>query len=182
LLRLSGTVKKMSFIMAGAAVLMIIGGAAYHRSIEAALPFALGVVLTTAFNVVRIVWLEVAINKAVAMDEKSGANYIRVQYLLRFTALGLVLLVAVYVPFLDIFGAIFGIFTFHIAAFALGRITKEDELLAGGAADGGTGEEATGSGEAASDGGAASSEAASDGGAASSDAASEREATDISEG
>jgi hypothetical protein len=83
--------------------------------------------LTTLLNIVRTAWLEIAINKALTMDETRGANYMRVQYLLRFISLGLVLLLAVYVPFLDIFGAIFGVFTFHIAAFAMLLITKGDD-------------------------------------------------------
>jgi len=101
------------------ALVMIAAGAVFFRSAEA-LPFALGVFLTTALNVLKAVWLEHTVNRVVEMEEgKAGSNLVRFQYLLRFILTGLVMVAAVYLPFIHLWGAVAGIFTFHIAAHLL---------------------------------------------------------------
>jgi len=117
----------------GISVLVLIAaGVAIYRSLEA-LYFALGVVLTSALNVLKVFMLERTVKKAVDMEEAvAGKNYVRLQYLLRYFLTGIVLLaaglVSVYVkpPFINIWGAVAGVFTLQVAVIAV-RSMKLDE-------------------------------------------------------
>jgi predicted outer membrane lipoprotein len=101
------------------ALVMIAAGAIFFRSTEA-FPFALGVFLTTALNVLKAVWLEHTVNRVAEMEEgQAGSNLVRLQYLLRFLLTGLVMVAAVYLPFIHLWGAVAGIFTFPISAHLL---------------------------------------------------------------
>lgn len=106
---------KIIIIMAAVALVMIVGGAIFHRSIVA-LEFAIGVILTTALNAVKLFMMERTSERIMDIeDEKSGKNFASIQYLLRFILTGAVLVAAAFVPFIDIMGAIFGIFTMPVA-------------------------------------------------------------------
>jgi len=129
-MRISGTVRKMIIVMLITATIMIIAGAVasafYHALII--IPFALGVLLTTFHNVAKVIWLERAVDKAVAVEDQTVAgNYIRVQYLLRLLFTALILVIAILLPFVDFLGAAVGIFTFHTAKWSLGFIVKNDD-------------------------------------------------------
>jgi hypothetical protein len=82
--------------------------------------FALGVLLTTAVNIAKVALLDRAVRRALKMEEQAGANYVRVQYLLRFLLTALVLVIAAVVPFIDLWGAAAGIFTLQVAGYTLG--------------------------------------------------------------
>jgi len=129
---LSLPVRKMIFVIGVSATVFILGGTAFYRSLEA-LYFAIGVLLTSALNVFKVVLLERTVKKVVDMEQPdAGKNYVRLQYLLRYFLTGLVLLaaglVSVYVkpPFINIWGAVAGLFTLQIAVIAV-RSMKLDE-------------------------------------------------------
>ena len=115
-----------------AAVAMAVGAAIY-RSIES-LYFIIGVVLTSSLNVGKIYMLDRSVRKTLEMDSpSSGKIYVRLQYLLRYFLTGAVLLgaglVTVYVepPFINIWGAIAGVFTLQIAVIIVRHMKIEEE-------------------------------------------------------
>ena len=124
--------KKMILVIGISALVIIAGGAAIYRSIEA-IYFALGTILTSALNVLKVIMLERTVKKVVNIEEpETGKNYVRLQYLLRYFLTGIVLLavglVTAYVepPFINIWGAIAGIFTLQISVIIV-RSMKLDE-------------------------------------------------------
>ena len=112
-------------------LVMSIGGiiGSFYISTLHALPFILGVILTTCLNIVKVIWLERAVNATVNLeDQKAAARQIRLHYVLRLLLTLLVLLAAVFIPFIDLWGAVVGLFTFHPAKYALGVFIKTDDL------------------------------------------------------
>ena len=128
---ISVTVKKMIGVMLGVALIMIIGGVLFFRSTAAA-PFAVGVLLTTGLNIVKVIWLERSVRAIANMDDpKTVKRAYYVQYFMRYGLTIVVLLLAALTPpqFIDLIGALFGIFTLKIAVHALRFLIKEDGLL-----------------------------------------------------
>ena len=124
--RLSWPAKRMIWAIAVSSLVFIAGGALYYRSFSA-LPFALGVILAAALNVVKVVLLERTAQKAIEFDEgPAGKNYVRFQFLLRYLLTGLILIIAALAPFIDLWGAIAGVFTLQIAAVSI-RFTKSPQ-------------------------------------------------------
>jgi len=126
---ISVTVRKMIMVMLVAGMVMAIGGAVLSVFYPVINPFTFsaGVLLTTVLNIVKVVWLERAVEKAVGMEDQTAAgNFIRLQYLLRMLLTGLTLFAAVVIPFVELWGAVVGLFTFHAAKYSLGFIIKED--------------------------------------------------------
>jgi len=74
-----------------AAVIIIAAGTVYYRSL-AALPFALGVIITSCLNILKVRMLEKTVYKVVGMDDQeAGKNVVRFRYLLRYFLTGIVL-------------------------------------------------------------------------------------------
>jgi hypothetical protein len=116
------------------ALVIVAGGIAFYRSLEA-LYFALGVILTSSLNVFKVILLERTVKKVADMEEPDvGKNYVRFQYLLRYFLTGMVLLaaglVSVYVkpPFINIWGAVAGIFTLQIAVIIVRSMKLEEDV------------------------------------------------------
>ena len=115
---ISAAARKMIIAIGISSLIIIIIGAVFYS--EQILPFTLGVILMAGLNVFKVLSLERAVNKAVDMTkEKSAGNYIRVQFLLRYILTAAVLVIAAFVPFIDILGAAAGVFTYQIAVFCL---------------------------------------------------------------
>jgi len=131
-MKVSKTTKNIMLMVCVVALVIIAGGAVFFQSIEA-LYFAIGVVLTSSLNVLKIYMLERTVNKTLDMDNpESGKNFVRLNYLVRYFLTGAVLLGAglvwVYVdpPFINIWGAVIGVFTLQIAVIVV-RHRKLDE-------------------------------------------------------
>jgi len=127
---LSILAKKMILIIGIAAAVFIAAGALYFRAYPA-VPFAVGVLLTSGVNALKIIMLEKAVNKAVDMDDASaGKNYIKGQFFLRYLLMGVVLFFAAVAPdsVVSIWGAAAGIFTFQISAIFV-KVLKLDASL-----------------------------------------------------
>ncbi|MCL2034391.1 MAG: hypothetical protein FWG94_06620 [Oscillospiraceae bacterium] len=127
-MKISVTAKRMIIAIIITSFVFIAAGGVYYRS-YAVFPFAAGVVLMAALNVLKVAMLERAVNNAADMIEKKDAgNYLRVQYMLRLLLTGVVLFIAATdkVPFVSLWGAIAGIFTFQIAAFSLKFYPADD--------------------------------------------------------
>jgi len=90
-------VKPMMKMVVVAAIIMIVLGILYYMLSArpfVALPFALGVLITSALNIIRINMLEKTVRKVINMkmgDQEAGRNTVRLQYLFRFFLTGAVL-------------------------------------------------------------------------------------------
>jgi hypothetical protein len=123
--------KRMSVIIGIAALVVIVGGFIYYRS-PSALIFALGVLVTAAANVFKIIWLKKSVLAATYMDAAFAPNYIRGQGMLRMLFTLAVLVGAGFLsqveflglPFL--FGAVFGLLTMPAAAYSMAFFIKKD--------------------------------------------------------
>ena len=131
-MKLSPLGKRMVMMIGAAALVMILGGIVFFRSIEA-LYFAFGVILTSALNVLKVFMLERTVGKTLEMDKESrGETYLRLQGVFRFFLTAVVLLgvglVQIYAhpPFINVFGVIFGLFTLQISVFACRKMNFED--------------------------------------------------------
>lgn len=121
-MKLSPPSKRMILVICISASIFIVGGIAFCLTFDIlpsneALPFALGVLLTSSVNVLKIVMLERTVQKAIGMDNvNAGKNYVRLQYLLRYLITGIALVAAALTPFISIWGAVAGILTMQVAA------------------------------------------------------------------
>jgi len=111
----------------------MIVGIFIFRSIEA-LYFAAGVALTSSLNVGKLYLLERTVKKTLEMEDPNfGKNYVRLQYLMRYFLTGAVLLgaamITLYVdpPFINLWGALAGVFTMQIAVIIARHSKLEDE-------------------------------------------------------
>jgi len=122
----------IQMVCASAAV-MILVGAAIYRSIDA-LYFAIGVILMSSLNVFKIWLLEKSVRKTLDMDDPdAGKNYVKLQYLARYFLTAAVLfgagLITMYVepPFINVWGALAGVFTLQIAVIISRHMKIDDE-------------------------------------------------------
>ena len=123
---LSDLSKKILFILGALLLLLILASIAYYRSL-AFLPFAAGALLGVALNALKVIMLDRAVKKAIAMEKKSAGNYIGVQNIVRLLLTGLVLVLSAVLPFLNLWGAAAGVFTLQIALFLMKRSLRLEE-------------------------------------------------------
>lgn len=115
---LSEVTQKMIFVIAALAGLICLGGLVFFRSIEA-FYFANGVVLGAALNVLKVIMLEGMVRKLGASAESYRVHKVYLQIALRFILTAGVLLIGVFVPFVNLVGVVAGIFTLPISGFAM---------------------------------------------------------------
>ena len=114
-MKLSVPSKRMILFIGVSALVMIAGGALFYRSLKG-IDFALGVILSSLLNVFKVFLLERTVKKTLDIENPaSGKAYIQLQYILRFILSAAVLVAAALIPFIDVMGAVFGIFTLQIA-------------------------------------------------------------------
>ena len=88
-LKASKLMKKMVLV---AALIIVVIGIVFYRSF-AVIPFILGVIIMSGFNIFKIRLLERTTLKVLDMDnQESGKNTVRFQYLLRYFLTGVILL------------------------------------------------------------------------------------------
>ena len=129
---ISPAVKKMIIIMLGTALLMIIAGviASFYIEVLQAVPFVLGVFISTSLNIIKVIWLERAVIAAVKLDDKkSASNLVRLHYVLRLLFTALVLIGGAFLPFIDLWGLLIGLFTYHPAKYALGVFINNGDVI-----------------------------------------------------
>lgn len=115
------------------ALVFIVGGAIYYRSIHA-LYFALGVAITSGLNVAKMYLVERTANKTLEIESQdTGKNYVKLQFLFRYVITIVVLLgiglVNLFVapPFISIWGAVAGLFTLQIAVIIVRHKSQSDD-------------------------------------------------------
>ena len=80
----------MKMVLISALIIIIIG-AVFYRSL-AAIPFSLGVMVTSLLNILKLRMLERTVQKVMnTEDSEMGKNIVRLQYLLRYFLTGIVL-------------------------------------------------------------------------------------------
>ena len=109
--------KRMLALIAGQALVIILISAIYFRSLEF-LPFAYGVLISCALNYFRIYMIERTVQKTVTM-QSGGVAFGWGQYMIRFLMTGVVLILVAMSPYISLWGAIAGIFTFQLSAYML---------------------------------------------------------------
>ena len=129
-MKISRTVWKMNLVMLVTGLVIIIGGiiASFSFPLLQIVPFSLGVMLTTIFNCFKAIWIEYTVNRVLSMNNESASSaFIRGQHFLRFLSTGVVLTAAVFLPFIDVLGAVLGIFTFNVGKYSLAFIVNTED-------------------------------------------------------
>ena len=134
---LSKLSKKMIQMTGLAALVFMLAGAVFYRSL-AAVPFALGVFFPAALNVFKIILLDRTVKKVIEMDDPNrGKNYVRMQYLLRYFLTGVLLLVIGLIhtrtdpPVISVWGAVAGIFTMQLSVIICRSMKYETDEVTG---------------------------------------------------
>lgn len=123
-MKLSSIAKKTIITILIMMLILMAGGVLFYRSLSS-LPFIFGVILGSIASILKVVMLEVAVDKALAMDDtKAAGNFLQFQHLLRLLLTGVVLMLAVFVPFISLWGATASILTFQLSLFFLKLSTK----------------------------------------------------------
>ena len=124
-MKLADVTKKMIWVMGLLLLITIAAGALFFRSPEA-LPFALGAVLGALSSVFKVISLDRMLARAQAEAQKGDwepKKSTQIQPFLRFLLTGAVLALGFFVPFINPWGVIAGIFFLPIAAFSM-KFTK----------------------------------------------------------
>ena len=116
-MNLSKDARRMLALIAGLTLVIIVCSAVFYRSSEF-LPFAYGALLTCALNCVKVLLIERTVQKTVTM-QSGGLAFGWGQYMLRFLLTGAVLVLAALSPYISLWGAVAGIFTFQVSAYML---------------------------------------------------------------
>ena len=124
-MNLQATSKRMILVICVSALIFILAGAVFYRSM-AALPFALGVLLTSALNCVKAVMIERAVIKSAGMGG-NAKNFVGLQYGLRLLLTLAVLAVCVVSPHINVWGAAIGLLTLQISAISLKFFGTQDQ-------------------------------------------------------
>ena len=125
---------KMIQVILALSVFIAVGGALFFRSVEA-VPFAAGVALAAAVNVVKVILLKKSVESSLAKDPVSAKFHLQYTYFLRLILTAAVLVVAALVPqnIVNLFGTIFGIFTLNFASYSMRyffRHELNDDIMA----------------------------------------------------
>ena len=128
----------MILVIVVLSVLIAVGGALYFGTFEGAAPFAAGVAMMMALNITKVLLLKNAVANSLTKDAFSGKAHLQYTYFLRLVLTAAVLVAAALIPdnFVNLFGAVFGIFTLHIASYSMRyffRHALEDEIIAASA-------------------------------------------------
>ncbi|MGI6169445.1 MAG: ATP synthase subunit I [Christensenellales bacterium] len=118
MMKLSDHAKKMIRTICILLFILVVAGVVYYRS-WSCLPFVFGALLGAAVSILKVLLLERAVDKALAMEEKAAGNYVRLQHLLRLLLTAVVLVLAALVPAISLWGAAAGVFTFQISVYIL---------------------------------------------------------------
>jgi len=126
---MSKMAKKMIAVICGSvAVFIAIAAGVYGvMGLAGFLPFALGLLLGGGLNVLKVALLDRSIAKAETAGEHAVVRQFQIQYLIRFFLTALAFLIAVFVPFIDLWGVGAAILTMPIAAYSMKIFAKNDE-------------------------------------------------------
>ena len=121
-MKLSDIAKRMIWIIGISFIVLVAGGIIYYRSTKC-LPFILGAFLGTSLNVFKIIMIERTVKKATGMEKEQVKNYVTIQHFLRFLLTGVILFLSAILQFINLWGAVAGVLSFHVAAFSMKHFT-----------------------------------------------------------
>lgn len=111
--------QRMILVIVGLSAIIVLGGVVFYSGsgFSAVFPFAVGVVMAMAVNVIKVLWLKKTVESAVDMEAGAARFHLQKQYFVRLVLTAGVFLVAVYAPdhIVNFMGTVFGIFTLPIA-------------------------------------------------------------------
>ena len=124
--------KRMIAVIMITALLMMIAGIVLSFYFEAITPisFALGVAAAASLNTLKVLWLKKTVETAVSLNSELAGSYVRIQHSMRFLFTGVVLVAIVFIPFIDIVGALCGIMTMPVAAHTMQFFHRRDTIKA----------------------------------------------------
>ena len=117
-MKLSEIPKKMVWAICVLCIFFVLAGIIYYRSMSC-LPFVLGVILGSAASVLKVLLLARTVERAMEMEQKTAGKYVGLQHLLRLLFTGVVRAAAAIVPWISLWGAVLGIFSFQISVYIL---------------------------------------------------------------
>ena len=120
--------KRMIIVIIAAALLIMAAGIIFASTSDSISPlaFCIGVAFSASWNVLKTLWLKKTVEVAVHMETEAASAYIRGQYFLRFFVTGVIIALAHFIPFIDLWGAICGILTMPVAAHSLQFFIRHD--------------------------------------------------------
>jgi len=137
--KMSWASRRMIAVMLILSVIIIICGAVVYNTLDIqplgrvsggsftaqrmdAVAFAYGVIFLLIINIIKIILSENAANEVIKMSaegSKSVSGYIQMQAMSRFALTVGALLAAAFIPFIDVFGAVFGALVWQIAVYSV---------------------------------------------------------------
>lgn len=102
-------------------VILIIIGLIFHPD---QLAWTKGVVFGTVFTALKLALIKKTIEKAIDMSKSKATKHTMGQYTIRYGLTGVVLLVAILEPSIELWGVFAGLFTMKIAIYALLMLGK----------------------------------------------------------
>ncbi len=110
--------KRMAISILILALVFIAGSVIYYRSLKF-LPFLYGILIGSAFSILKVFLLEYAVDQALKMDKKQAGNFVSFQYFIRLALTGVVLYIGAVVPWINLWGVVAGVLSFQVALFAV---------------------------------------------------------------
>ena len=119
-------VSKMIFVVIVISAIIMIGGAVLLQS-SYILGFSLGVALAALLNIAKILSLAFTVRRATNMEPQLASSFTSAMYLLRFLLTGVVLVLAHFLPVVDLFGAALGLLSMPFATYSINFFIRRDE-------------------------------------------------------
>lgn len=135
-MKLLGDSRRVLLVIWLFAAVLILGGAIFHRSLEAVW-FGFGVVLSCTLNSVKVFMIERTVRRALDMAGQGTAagGFAAGQYFIRFLLTAGVLVLAATNDFISLWGAALGLFSLQVGIFWLKMSLARGSDKAGGVVD-----------------------------------------------
>jgi len=118
----------MLWLVCAALPALAVGGVLFYRlywQSWASMPWVLGATLGTVANLSKVLLLEFTVSRAIAMDKQKSVNFVRLMHLARLFAAAVVLFIAAFVPFINLWGAAATLLSFQLITYSMKFFWKE---------------------------------------------------------
>lgn len=122
-MKLSDLAMRMILTILIIALICILASVVYYRSPDF-FPFMYGVFLGSAVSIAKVLLLERAVDKALAMEQTRAGIYVSMQHILRLVLSGVALFLGAVVPQISLWGVVAGILAFQLAVFNIKFASK----------------------------------------------------------
>jgi hypothetical protein len=129
---MSAVAKRMILVIIGLSVAIAAGGYVFYHyrpaiTLDYAIPFALGVAVAMVVNIIKVLWLKIAVDRAVNRDPRGAQLYLQGQYFLRLLFTGAAFFAVGFMhdpQRINVIGMVIGIFTLPIATYSMHFLLK----------------------------------------------------------